>query len=577
MKWVVTSAWPYVNTVPHLGNMVGSVLSADVFARYLRMRGHEVVFVSGSDEHGTVIEVEAIRKGIHPKQLTDQAHEYIVKLWREWGISFDNYSRTESPVHKDFVRSLMMKIYSNGYMESRSQIVPYCPRDGIYLPDRFIRGICPYCGAPDARGDQCDRCGRLLDPQDLVSPQCVFCGSRPVFKARRHWFFRLDKLESKILNWVLNNECLDENVRNFTVSWIKSGLSPRSVTRDNKWGIKAPFPGANDKTIYVWFDALLGYVSATIEFFMRRGEGERWKEFWMNPDARTSFFIGKDNIPFHSVILPAMLLASNDSYVLPTIISATEYLMFEGQKFSKRRRVGVWIDEALKIVSEADYWRYALIRMRPEDRDTNFKWVEFIRITNSELNDHIGNFIHRVLTLIWKHFKGRIPEVTRLDPLDREFNESIDRSWESYTAYMNRARLRAASDVVVKLAEKGNKYLNRKAPWARVKESVDEAGTALGLCFKASLYIAVMLYPIMPRLALRVLRMMNVEVREAPLIIKQPTELIKEGHRISRPSPPFKKLSRGLIKLLSSEEELAEFINKVREEVVKERPEFLRP
>lgn len=573
-KWVVTSAWPYINTVPHLGNLVGSILSADVFARFLRMMGHEVVFVSGSDEHGTPIEIEAIKKGISPKDLTDQAHEYVKKMWELWEISFDNYTRTETEIHKEFVQGIMKDIHDRGYFTVKPQIVPYCPKEGIYLPDRFVQGICPFCGFEEARGDQCDGCGRLLDPQDLIDPRCVFCGTRPYFKKRDHWFFRLDLLENEIIEWVSKNEKLDQNVRNFTVSWIRStGLTPRAVTRDNRWGIPAPFPGASDKTIYVWFDALMGYVSATIEYFRDIGEPEKWREFWVNPDASTSYFIGKDNIPFHAVILPAMFMASGRGYNLPTLISATEYLMYEGSKFTKRKRIGIWVDEALKIVDDVDYWRYALIRMRPEDKDTNFKWSEFVRFVNNELNDHIGNYIHRVLTLIFKYFEGKVPEPEAFDDDDLEFASAIKNRWRRYVELMYKARLKAASEHIVALAEEGNRYLNRRAPWKAVKENRGEAAAILFNAFRCGAALVYMLKPLTPRSSQRFAEMMG--IKNVEFSDDEPPR-IDSGIRISKPSLVFRKLPKELVESLLDEGKREKLLAQVKEEVSKDRPEFLR-
>ncbi len=575
-RWVVTSAWPYINSVPHLGNMIGSVLSADVYARFLRMLGEDVVFVSGSDEHGTVIEVEARRRGVTPKELTDISHEYILKLWRVWNISFDNYTRTENEVHKKFVQEFLMKIYENGLMEEREQTVPYCPRDNVYLPDRFIEGTCPYCGFEGARGDQCDNCGGLLEPNQLINPRCVLCGSAPVFKDRRHWFFRLDRLEGDILLWVSRHGMLEENVKNFTVSWIKTtGLTPRSLTRDNKWGIQAPFPDSSDKSIYVWFDALLGYVSATKEYFTKLGRESEWVRYWFEEGSRTAYFIGKDNIPFHAVILPALLMATKEPYVLPTIISATEYLMYEGRKFSKSRRIGVWIDEALKIVDNTDYWRYSLIRMRPEDKDTNFKWSEFVRFVNNELNDHIGNFIHRVLTLIQRFSDGVVQEASLTSDVDKDFSSFIKESWNSYVSLMRRARLRDASELIVRLGERGNQYVNAKAPWAKVKEDVEDVKTTLNLGFTATLTLAVMLYPITPSSAGRMLSSLNVRV-EGLVVKDNPLELVRLPHKINRVEQVFTKLPQTLVKTLLSDGEREHFLERVRSELNNERPEVLR-
>ncbi len=567
-RWVVTSAWPYINTVPHLGNMIGSVLSADVFARYLRLRGYEVVFVSGSDEHGTVIEVEARRKGIKPHELTDEAHEYVSKLFKAWYISFDNYTRTESEVHKEFVRDLMMSIYRNGYIEVREQVMPYCEKDRIYLPDRFVVGVCPYCGYEDARGDQCDSCGRLLNPEELITPKCTFCSSRPIFKVTKHWFFRLDKVEDVIKEWLVNHKYLDENVKNFSISWIRQGLKPRSLTRDNEWGIKAPFPEADDKTIYVWFEALLGYISATKEYFKSLGVEGRWRDFWLNNDSGTAYFIGKDNIPFHAIILPAMLVASNEGYNLPTIISATEYLMFEGQKFSKSRRVGIWIDEALEIIPEPDYWRFALIRMRPEGRDTNFSWSEFLRIINSELNDDIGNYIHRILTLIYRFFNGLISKPSTYSDIDLDFLDKIKKTVSRYCEYMDLARIRAASDVVLELARSGNYYLNVKQPWTKIKTDTNDVITTLYLGFLSIYYLGLMLHPIIPNTTRKLFNILNIDINSVKLT---PTVVdIETPHKISKPEPLFKKLDPDFISRIDS------IVDEARSRAQSKRPNVLK-
>ncbi|MGB9135408.1 MAG: methionine--tRNA ligase, partial [Candidatus Bathyarchaeia archaeon] len=354
---MVTSAWPYINYTPHLGTLIGSILSADVFARYCRLKGDEVVFVSGSDEHGTPVEVEAVRLGVPPKQLTDENHAKVVDLWKKWGISFDNYTRTESAVHKEFVRSLYSKIYEKGLIFSAETELPYCPKCSRFLPDRFVEGTCPYCGAESARGDQCDSCGRLLEPTKLVGFYCAICKSKPVTKRVRHWYFDLPKFTDRLRGLIEASKRLPLNARKFSLNIINEGLEPRAVTRDNKWGIPAPFPGAEDKTIYVWVEAVLGYVSATIEYFRNCGEEGRWRDFWFDKDARILYFIGKDNIIFHTIILPALLLATEEGYVLPWNVSSTEFLQFKGERFSKSHKVGIWIDEALELFP-ADYWRY---------------------------------------------------------------------------------------------------------------------------------------------------------------------------------------------------------------------------
>ncbi len=575
-NWIVTSAWPYVNGVPHLGTLVGSVLSADVFARYLRMRGYGVVFVSGSDEHGTVIEIEARRKGLEPRVFTDQAHKYVLSIWDMWNISFDNYTRTESEIHKDFVKDIFKDIEQRGYIEIREQLIAWCPQDKQYLPDRFIAGTCPYCGYEDARGDQCDRCGRVLDPDLLVNPKCAFCGTRPVFLARKHWFFRLDKLSKELLEWLESNRSLQENVKSYAVSWIRSGLKSRSITRDTSWGIPAPFKGAEDKTIYVWFDALLGYISATKEFFVSLGKPNEWERLWSDPKTMTAYFIGKDNIPFHAIIFPALILASGRNYKLPDLISATEYLLYEGDKFSKSRRIGIWADEVLEIFNDVDSWRFVLMRMRPEDKDTSFKWSEFIRVVNSELNDDIGNFIHRTLTLIWRYFNGTVPKLDKLDESDVEVLKEVEKYWDIYVEHMEKAEIRPATDVIVELARVGNQYITKKAPWFRVKENLAEVGTTLNICFRICVYLATMLLPITPRKALDLLNMMGVEVGGGIVIQGRPSELIKEDHRIEEPRVVFTKIPRDLVTTLLDSEKREELIKMVRDRVNTKRPEALK-
>ncbi len=569
-KWIVGAAWPYVNSVPHLGNLIGSILSADVFARYMRLRGDEVVFVSGSDEHGTPIEVEAIKKGVKPREMTDQVHEYVTKLFKEWGISFDNYTRTESPIHKEFVRDLLLKVYKNGYIFEQIDIVPYCPHDKIYLPDRFIEGQCPYCGYPKARGDQCDKCGRLLHPTELINPRCVLCGSRPIFKKTKHWFFDLPKLEKKILEWVSNNPYLPDNVRNFTLSWIGEGLKPRSITRDNKWGIEAPFPGAQDKTIYVWFDALLGYISATKEYFEKRGEPDKWLSFWKNKDARVVFFIGKDNIPFHSVIFPALEIASGENYVLPWSIAATEYLLFEGEKFSKSRGIGVWIDEALELMPP-DYWRFALIRLRPEQKDANFSWREFYRIINKELCDDIGNFIHRILSFIYKKYDGEIPKYGKLSSVDEEFISKVFSTIDEIDREFERARLRIALEKILSIAWLGNQYLNKKAPWDKIKSEPEDAATTMWIGANIVYILTILLAPIIPSKAEEIWSILNIDesLWKPGRITTLKNMPLKPGHRINKPKPVFPKLPPDFL------DKIQEQLAKVRKAIVNKRPKVL--
>jgi methionyl-tRNA synthetase len=551
---LVTSAWPYINVTPHLGNLVGSVLSADVTARYYRLKGDDVLMVSGSDTHGTPIEVEALRQGITPKALTDRNHAKVAALFQQWDASFDNYTSTESPTHKQFVQKTLLEIQQNGYIFSQDTQMLYCEHDQRFLPDRFVEGKCPYCGAERARGDQCDCCGKLLEPTLLVEPYCVICKTRPVVKSTRHWYIDLTKLEAPLTEYIKNNPQLPSNVKNFSLNWIKEGLKPRAVTRDVEWGIPAPFAGAEGKTIYVWVDAVLGYVSATIEASQRLGEPDKWREFWFNKDARTLYFVGKDNIPFHTIILPALLLASGQGYNLPYNVSATEFLQFRGQKASKSQRVGIWIDEALDMFP-VDYWRFFLIATRPESKDTNFTWNAFADKINADLNDTFGNFIHRTLTFITSKFDGQIPAPTKLDADDQAVLQSIREKVTQAAKEIEDGWLQSAANTLIALSRVGNVYLNTKEPWNLMKTDREKAGTIFYVAAQAVKAIAVVSEPFMPQTAEQLWQTLQLPGAAEKSRWTDALTPLQAGHQISKPQPLFHKIEADEAKL---DEQLAQ-------------------
>ena len=527
--------------MPHLGNIVGSILSADVVARYHRLKGDQVVFVSGSDEHGTPIEVEAVRLRIPPKELTDQYHERVVDLFKRWDISFDNYTRTENPLHKKFVQDLLLKIYDNGYIFTEETELPYCPKCNRFLPDRFVEGICPHCSYEQARGDQCEACGRLLEPTKLIQPYCTICRTTPVIKRSTHWYFDMPKFAEQLHNYIKNNEQLPDNARNFSLNLLKEGLKPRPITRDNKWGIPAPFPGAEDKTIYVWVEAVLGYLSATIEHFKKLRKEENWKEYWFNKAAKTLYFIGKDNIPFHTIILPALLLATQENYNLPWNINSTEFLMFEGQAFSKSRRIGVWIDEALQLFP-ADYWRYALLSIRPETKDTNFAWKTFIEKVNSDLNDTLGNFIHRTLTFINRHFDSAVPKPSKLDEYDKRTLRLATKRTEKIAQNLEEFKLQAALRAAMGLSHLGNKYLNKKEPWKAIKTNRQASANALYVALQIVKTLAITLEPFTPLTAEKLWGLLNLPGNVHEQAWGEATTPIQSGNKINKAEPLFHKI-----------------------------------
>jgi len=555
-KILVTAAWPYINYVPHLGNIVGSVLSADVVARYHRLRGDDVVFVSGSDEHGTPIEVEAVRQGISPKKLTDEYHQRVANLFKRWGISFDNYTRTESPNHKEFVRSLLLKIYKNGYVFTQETELPYCQKCDRFLPDRFVEGKCPYCGYEGARGDQCEDCGRLLDPTKLTQPYCTVCRSTPIVKGTAHWYFDLPKFGQPLREYIEKNDQLPDNAKNFSLKMIEEGLKPRPITRDNKWGISAPFPKAEEKTIYVWVEAVLGYVSATIEYFKNKTNEEGWKDYWLDRDAKTLYFIGKDNIPFHTIILPALLLASHEGYNLPWNVSATEFLQFEGQKFSKSRRIGIWIDEALQLFP-ADYWRYVLLSIRPETKDTTFTWKIFIEKVNSDLNDNLGNFIHRTLTFLNRYFNGKVPKPDRLERYDKDTLRSVSEKIVKIARNIEEFRLQAALRTVLSLGQLGNIYLNKREPWSTIKTDSRTAANTLYVASQIIRSLAITLEPFVPFTAEALWKILNLPGSVHEKTWDKATRELPPGHKINEAEPLFHKIE-------ATEKELQAALEKMR-------------
>jgi methionyl-tRNA synthetase len=530
------------------------------------MKGDDVVMVSGSDEHGTPIEVEAVRLGIQPKELTDKNHANVVELLKKWEITFDNYTRTESPVHKEFVRDHLKRIYENGFITVKDTEMLYCEHCGRFLPDRFVEGKCPYCGNEGARGDQCDACGRLLETTLLIDPYCVICHGKPATKTTRHWYFDLSQFSQKLTDYITNNKQLSNSTKNFSLNLIKEGLKPRAVTRDvskaAEWGIKAPFPDAEGKTIYVWVEAVLGYVSATIEYFKNRGEPEKWKEYWFDKNVRSLYFIGKDNIPFHTIILPALLLASGKDYNLPWNVSATEFLQFKNLKFSKSHRIGIWIDEALELFP-ADYWRFFLIATRPETKDSNFSWEIFIEKINADLNDTFGNFIHRTLTFINTKFDSEIPAPMALDEDAQKVLNSVKEKVEAIAKEIDEFKLQAAANTLISISRVGNQYLNEKEPWNLIKKDKAKAVAIFYVAAQIVKTLAIVSAPFIPVAAEEIWKTLNLE---GSVYEQKWTEILKPlpaNHKIAKPKPLFRKIE-------DNAKQLDDRLEEVRKNLAKE-------
>ncbi len=556
-KVLVTSAWPYINVIPHLGNLVGSVLSADVVARYYRLQDEDVLMVSGSDTHGTPIEVEAMKERITPKELTDRNHAKVSDLFNKWEASFDNYTSTESPVHKEFVQQHLMKIFRNGYIFEKQTEMLFCEHDQRFLPDRFVEGHCPHCDYEHARGDQCDRCGRLLEPTMLNEPYCIICGNTPITKRTKHWYIDLSKFAEPLRKFLEENRQISSNAKNFSLNWIREGLKPRAITRDVEWGIPAPFPGAEGKTVYVWVDAVLGYVSATIEQCQRMGQPEKWREFWFNKSARTLYFVGKDNIPFHTIILPALLLASGDDYNLPWNVSATEFLQFKGEKASKSRKIGIWIDEALEMFP-VDYWRFFLIATRPEAKDTNFSWDFFIEKINADLNDTYGNFIHRTLMFINTKFNSEVPPAEKLDADDEMVLTTVREKVESIASDLEAAKLQSAANTLISLSRLGNQYLNEKEPWRLLKTDPAKAATIFYVAVQVVKALAVTSAPFIPSRAEQIWLTLGLPGSVTKAGWEEAIAPLEPEHKIGKSQPLFHKID-------ADEKKLDDLLQQIRQ------------
>ena len=546
-KWIVTSAWPYVNATPHLGNLIGSTLSADVFARFLRMKGEEVVFVSGSDSHGTPISVEAKRLNVPAEELAMKYHKIIKDLHERWQISFDNYTITHNPTHIEFVKKMYLDIQKNGYVIEKEIESLFCGNDNLFLPDRFVEGTCPHCKDDGARGDQCDKCQKILTPLELINSRCAICGNTPVIRKTKHWYLDLPKLQDRLNKLIDENESIPPNARQMCLNSIAEGLPERAITRDLEWGIPAPFKGAENKTIYVWFEAVLGYITAVKEWADKLIKtSDKFDYFWKDPHTKTVYFIGKDNIIFHLIVFPGLLMAYNedkkesDKLVLPYNVSSTEFLMYEIEKFSKSRGIGILIDDALKL-APLDYWRFSLIFNRPETRDTSFLWSEFENNIKT-LNDNIGNFIHRTLTFIEKQFNSKVPEKIEYDETDKKFIEKVNNISLDVGESLLNFKIRKAIRDIVNFGKEGNIFLNEKAPWHLIKKDKKAAGHVFNICAQAVYALAVLLGPFIPETSEKILSYLN-----APKLTESSWDSINEnsikaGQSIKKPKPLFQKL-----------------------------------
>jgi len=505
-KILVAPAWPYASGPRHIGHVAGFAVPADVFARYHRLKGNDVLMVSGTDEHGTPVMVSADRSGVSPRELADRNNELIREDLRNLGISYDLFTRTSTRNHYGVTRDLFRTLYENGHLVEHTTLGAFSAATGRTLPDRYIEGTCPICGYTEARGDQCDNCGNQLDPVDLIEPRSIIDGSTPEFRETTHLFLDLPAFAEQLERWLSAQEGWRPNVKNFSLGLVRE-LKPRAMTRDIDWGVPVPVDGYPEETkrIYVWFDAVIGYLSASVEWAHNRGTPDAWREWWQNPDAGHFYFMGKDNIVFHSVIWPAMLLgygsggelgAGRGDLHLPTNVVASEYLTMEGKKASTSRNLAIWVADFLERY-DADALRYYLTAGGPETQDTDFTWDEFVRRSNDELLANWGNLVNRTLVNAYRNF-GEVPARGELTERDRAVLDGVTSGFAEVGALIEQTRFRAAVQAAMKWSSVTNQYLADEAPWTVVKTDRDRAATVLNVALTCVDSLKTLLAPFLP-------------------------------------------------------------------------------
>ena len=548
-RYTITSALPYANGPVHIGHLAGVYVPADVYARYLRAQGEEVVFIGGSDEHGVPITIKARKEGVTPQDIVDRYHAVIKDSFQRLGISFDIYSRTSCEEHHRTAAEYFKKLYDAGKFVEKTSMQYYDEEAQQFLADRYITGTCPRCGNEHAYGDQCEACGTSLNATDLINPKSALSGSKPVLKETKHWFLPLDQDEGWLREWILDSHKGDwkVNVYGQCKSWIDAGLQPRAVTRDLDWGVHVPLEGTDGKVLYVWFDAPIGYIS-----FTKQLKGDDWERWWKADDTKLVHFIGKDNIVFHCIIFPSMLHADG-SYILPANVPANEFLNLEGDKISTSRNWAVWLHEYLdEFPGKQDVLRYTLCSNAPETKDNDFTWKAFQLKHNSELVAILGNFVNRTLVLTHKFYEGRVPATSNLQPptsnlqpptsdLDNElvrelatFPERIGRSIETY-------RLREALSEMMNLARLGNKYLTDTEPWKLVKTDPGRTAAVMNLSLQICANLAILCAPFLPFTADKLHRMLNLPAKGWQDAGR--ADLLPEGHTIGTPELLFEQIS----------------------------------
>lgn len=535
-RTLVTSALPYANGPVHIGHLAGVYIPADIYVRYLRLKGEDVIHIGGSDEHGVPITIRAKKEGVTPQDIVDKYHGIIKKSFEDFGIAFDIYSRTSSDIHKKTASDFFLTLHNKGAFEEKTSEQYYDAEAQMFLADRYIMGECPHCGNPNAYGDQCESCGTSLSPTDLKNPRSTISGSTPVMRETKHWYLPLDKHESWLRQWILeDHKEWKSNVYGQCKSWLDMGLQPRAVSRDLDWGVPIPLPDAKGKVLYVWFDAPIGYISNTIELLP-----DSWEKWWKSEDTKLVHFIGKDNIVFHCIVFPAMLKAEG-SFILPENVPANEFLNLEGDKISTSRNWAVWLHEYLEdFPGQQDILRYVLTANAPETKDNDFMWKDFQARNNNELVAILGNFINRALVLTQKYFENKVPQLNELTDYDKETLKEFADVKAVVESYLDTYRFRDALKEAMNLARIGNKYLADTEPWKVVKTDMARVETILNISLQITANLAIAFEPFLPFSVKKIRQFINVDNLTWDQLGR--IDLLPVGHPLNQSELLFSKI-----------------------------------
>lgn len=547
-KYLITSALPYINGLPHLGHMVGCLLPSDVYARFMRMQGEDVLYICGTDEHGTASEVAALKAGVDVEKYCDEFHKKHAEVNKAFNLSFDYFGRTSTEQNKEMTYRIASALDKNGFIEEKTIKQIFSVDDNQFLADRYITGKCPYCGYEKARGDQCENCTKVLEPTDLINPKSTISGSTNLeVRETKHLFIKLEALQPELKKWLGTKEfSWPEVAYSIAQKWLKEGLQPRCITRDLKWGFKVNKPGYEDKVFYVWFDAPIGYIGITKQWSDEKPAERNWEDWWLKPDeVHYVEFMGKDNVPYHSITFPATLMGTRENWKLVDYLKGMSYLTFNGGKFSKSEKVGIFCDQAVEEFP-ADYWRYWLMANAPESSDSSFTFEGFANTINKDLNDVLGNFINRVLKMTTSNFGQQVPEGGEAGADEEALYNRVDELINDYTTYLKELEYRKAFTALRELWVEGNNYIARNEPWKVVKTDKARAATVLRTAINLIRIFAILSYPVMPTTAEKMMALLNLPTDKWEWVKKPAAEeltTLKAGHAFNAPELLFTKIS----------------------------------